>query len=61
MARLDDLEVVDPTQGATHGLPPHLGAILLDLLPETKSNPCQVADLVIAYTTLSGCIQANGL
>jgi hypothetical protein len=31
-----------------------LGVILLDLLPETKSNPCQVADLVIAYTTLSG-------
>jgi hypothetical protein len=34
--------------------PPHIGAILLDLLPETKSNPCQVADVVIAYTTLLG-------
>jgi hypothetical protein len=54
MAKLEDLEVVAPSEGATHGLPPHIGAILLDLLPETKSNPCQVADLVIAFTTLSG-------
>jgi hypothetical protein len=54
LATFDNLKVIGPSQGAAHGLPPNLGAILLDLLPETKSNPCQVADLVIAYATLSG-------
>jgi hypothetical protein len=50
----DELTVILPADAAQHELPPHVGAVLLNLLPETKSNPCQVADIVAAYETLSG-------
>jgi hypothetical protein len=53
-ASVDDVTVVPPSEGPTRGLPPHVGAIEFDLLPETKSDPCRVADIVIAYETLSG-------
>jgi hypothetical protein len=53
-ARYEDLTIIPPNAGATYGLPPNIGAILLDLMAETKTNPCQVADLVLAYETLSG-------
>lgn len=50
----DDLAVTPPSEGPTRGLPPNVGAIEFNLLPETKSDPCRVADIVIAYETLSG-------
>jgi hypothetical protein len=53
-ASTDDLEVTRPTEGPTRGLPPNVGAIEFNLLPETKSDPCRVADIVVAYETLSG-------
>jgi hypothetical protein len=49
-----ELAVVDPKDGEIHELPPHVGAVALSLLEETKSNPCQVAALVMAYETLPG-------
>jgi hypothetical protein len=49
----EDLEVVDPVDGPTKGLPANIGAVTLTLLAETKSDPCQVADVVLAFLTLS--------
>lgn len=53
--RWSDVTVIDPTQGPLHGLPPNCGALLLDLLPETKSSRSQTADVVIAFATVGGC------
>jgi hypothetical protein len=53
-AEANELTIIPPVDGRIHGLPPNLGAVLLNLLMETKSNPCQVANLVMAYETLSG-------
>jgi hypothetical protein len=50
----DDVTVTPPVAGPTRGLPPQVGAVEFNLLPETKSDPCRVADIVIAYETLSG-------
>jgi hypothetical protein len=50
----DDLEVTPPSEGPTRGLPPNVGAIEFNLLAETKTDPCRVADIVMAYETLSG-------
>jgi hypothetical protein len=49
----EDLAVIDPVDGPTKGLPANIGAVTLTLLAETKSDPCQVADVVLAFTTLS--------
>jgi hypothetical protein len=46
--------VIEPRDGPTKGLPVNIGAVTLTLLDETKSDPCQVADVVLAYMTLSG-------
>jgi hypothetical protein len=43
-----------PSEGPTRGLPPNVGAIEFNLFPETKTDPCRVADIVMAYETLSG-------
>jgi hypothetical protein len=49
-----DLTLTPPHEGTTKGLPPGIGVIEFDLLPETKSDPCRTADVVIAWATLSG-------
>jgi hypothetical protein len=41
------------SEGPPRGLPPNVGAVEFILLPETKSDPCRLADIVIAYKTLS--------
>jgi hypothetical protein len=53
-ASVDDVTVTPPSEGPTRGLPPQVGAIEFNLLLETKSDPCRVADIVITYETLSG-------
>jgi hypothetical protein len=53
-ASQDDLVITAPAEGPTRGLPPNVGAIEFSLLPKTKSDPCQVADMVVAYEILSG-------
>ncbi len=50
----EDLVVTPPKAAAVQGLPPGIGAIELNLLPETKSDPAKTADVVVAYCTLSG-------
>ena len=49
-----DLVLTLPIDGPTRGLPPGIGAVEYSLLPETKSDPTIVADVVIAFTTMSG-------
>jgi hypothetical protein len=46
--------VVPPALGPTRGLPAGIGFVELRLLPETKSSPHRVADIVIAYRSSSG-------
>jgi len=46
--------VTPPRAGATRGLPPNVGTVEVTLLEETKNNHVAVADVVVAYTTLSG-------
>jgi hypothetical protein len=48
------ITIIEPIDGPLHGLPPHVGAVQVNLLPETKTNSCQVADVVMAYESLSG-------
>jgi hypothetical protein len=49
-----DLTVTSPSQGPTLGLPRGVGAILVRLAPETKSNPTRTADVIAAYKCGSG-------
>lgn len=53
-ANRDDLTITLPKDGPTRGLPIGIGALELDLLPETKTDPTVVADVVLAFTSLSG-------
>jgi hypothetical protein len=48
------INITPPSAGPTRDLPPGVGAVEHTLLAETKSDPTLVADVVIAYTTLSG-------
>ena len=48
-----DLTMTPPCNGTSKGLPPGIGVIEFDLLPETKFNLCRTADIVIAWATLS--------
>jgi hypothetical protein len=50
----EELQLIHPHDAAIHGLPRLIGAICANLLPETKTDKTCVADVVIAYTTLSG-------
>ena len=68
--RWSDLSIVEPCEGPTVDLPQGIGALLVTLLPETKSNRSVRADVVIAYKTLGGlqpgkwfhrCRRASGL
>jgi hypothetical protein len=45
-AEAHKLSVILPDNAAEHELPPHVGAVMLNLLPETKSNPCQAANIL---------------
>jgi hypothetical protein len=54
MTAPEAMEVTAPNDGAARNLPPGIGAVEHTLLAETKSDPTLVADVVIAYTTLSG-------
>jgi hypothetical protein len=51
--RWGDVEVVAPLHGASLGLPNGLGAILLKLLEQTKSNQTAQADMALSYVTAS--------
>jgi hypothetical protein len=53
-AEEEDLLVTLPQDGPSRGLPPGVGAVEYTLLPETKSDPTIVADVITAFTTLSG-------
>jgi hypothetical protein len=50
----DDVEVIQPEDSVSRGLPLDTGAILLRLLDETKSNRYKVADVILAFTSASG-------
>jgi hypothetical protein len=49
-----DTVVTRPQRGPELGLLLGMGAVAMDLLPQTKSNQTATADVVIAYTTASG-------
>jgi hypothetical protein len=49
-----DVNLIPPSEGPTRGLPPGCGAIEARLLAATKSDRTVTADVVVAYTTLSG-------
>jgi hypothetical protein len=50
----DNYILTEPVEGPTRNLPPGIGAIEVRLLAATKSDPTVTADVVIAFTTLSG-------
>ena len=52
--KMEDIELVPPNDGAVYNLPPNVGAILLTLLPSTKSSRNRQVDVVIAWETSSG-------
>ena len=49
-----DIDVVPPSDGPLHDLPLGIGMVLCRLLPQTKTNRTSTADVVIAFSTLSG-------
>jgi hypothetical protein len=49
-----DITVIPPCVGPRYGMAPRTGAVCADLLEETKSSRTKVADIVVAYRTLSG-------
>jgi hypothetical protein len=53
-AERKDVTLTRPELGPTRGLPHGVGAVELDLGAETKSDPCQTADVIMAWETLSG-------
>lgn len=53
-AERDSVNMVEPVDGPTRGLPPNLGAIEFRLLAATKSDRTVTADVIIAWTCLSG-------
>ena len=48
-----DIEVIDPEDGPSRDLPPGVGAIILSLKEQTKTNQSSTADVVIAFVTSS--------
>ena len=50
----EDLTYISPADGPSFDLPLNIGALLLRLLPSTKSSPTVQADVVLAYATASG-------
>jgi hypothetical protein len=53
-ATSDSVTLIEPEDGPTRGLSPHLGAIEFRLLASTKSDPTVTADVIIAWASLSG-------
>jgi hypothetical protein len=53
-AASDSVTLVYPLDGPTRGLSPNIGAIELRLLAATKSDQMMTADVIIAWTSLSG-------
>ena len=51
---MKDVELVPPADGAVYGLPPQVGAVLLTLLPSTKSSRNKQVDVVISWETATG-------
>ena len=51
--RWKDISVVPPADGPTVDLPLGIGAVILQLAPETKSNRTGQGSVVIAFTTIS--------
>jgi len=49
-----DVSACDPADGPRYGLPDGVGALLLRLLPSTKSSPYVSADVILAGTFASG-------
>ena len=49
-----DVTIVRPENGTQVGLPTGVGVVSLRLLPETKTSPDKMADIIIAYTCRSG-------
>ena len=49
-----DIDIILPSDGPLHDLPLGMGMILCRLLPQTKANCTSTADVVLAFTTLSG-------
>ena len=52
----EDLILYYPADAAANNLPPGLGAVLLQLLPETKSSRTVEADVVLSWRTSSGLL-----
>lgn len=52
--RWADITLITPEDSVQYDLPPHCGALLLRLQPETKSSRHRTADVIIAYTTAAG-------
>ena len=50
----DDVTLITPADGPKFGLSPGVGFVDIRLLPETKSSPHKVADIVISYKSYSG-------
>jgi hypothetical protein len=61
-----DVDITNPQDGPTVGLPLGIGVIQLTLLPQTQSNQATPADMIVAYTSALGlppglwlrCLQA---
>ena len=49
-----DVQYIRPHEGGIYDLPPGMGALVLSLSPETKSNRSQRVDVAISHKTLSG-------
>ena len=49
-----DINLILPQHGPTRGLPMNIGAVEMRLLEATKSDQSRTADIIIAFTTLSG-------
>ena len=54
--RFCDIQCIPPGAGPQYDLPPNMGALLLRLNPETKTDRTTTADVPIAYATLSGLL-----
>jgi hypothetical protein len=52
--RWGDVDLVEPMDGPSLGLPMGIGTLMIDLLPQTKSSQAATADVIMAYRTASG-------
>jgi hypothetical protein len=50
------VDITNPQDGPSVGLPLGFGVIQLMLLAQTKSNQAAVADMIVAYTSASGLL-----